>query len=82
VSIVCSECGGAPMIVAVAHPIWWRGTTLGKGECRFEQVAYCPKCEDPPSFHGSPQYYDESYDDYVNNWLAQTLDRRGPRGSF
>ena len=88
-SIVCSQCGGAPEIGRVAHPLHFKGSPgVGKGECRYEPVAYCPKCDPEPNFHGTVEYYDQTFDEYAGEagsklqQLAAALERHGPRGSF
>jgi len=51
----CLECGSLIMSAVVAHPIWdgpFPGS--GSGKCEYEDVPYCPVCEEEPSFHGTP----------------------------
>ena len=50
----CRDCNDVIMAARVAHPIWIEGTCGGPGKCQYEVVPYCPKCEEEPSFHGSP----------------------------
>jgi len=51
----CKECGTAIVNVRVAHPIWDGPFPMsGSGKCEYEQVPYCPQCEEKPSFHGAP----------------------------
>jgi len=51
----CTRCGGEISTIDVAHPVWdgpFDGA--GSGFCHNEQVPYCPKCEEVPSFRGMP----------------------------
>lgn len=49
----CKDCGSIILTATVAHSIHdFPGA--GGGECRYEQVPYCPNCERKPDFHGSP----------------------------
>lgn len=51
---VCSKCGGGIDAENRAHPIHDGPFPLsGSGQCYYEQVPYCPKCETKPAFHGS-----------------------------
>lgn len=51
----CKKCGGNIMAARVAHPVWIKGMgCAGTGECRYEEVPYCPRCEEKPNFHGTP----------------------------
>src|SRR3972149_4573072 len=53
----CRDCQGEIMAITVAHPIWFRELSCaGSGECRYEQVPYCPNCEEEPNPHGNPIY--------------------------
>lgn len=50
-SYQCNKCGSDIMSATVAHPIHDGPFPLsGSGECHYEQVPYCPKCEKEPSF--------------------------------
>lgn len=50
----CMTCGEEVMSGRVAHPIWDGPIPMsGGGECKYEEVPYCPKCEEEPNFHGS-----------------------------
>jgi rubrerythrin len=51
---VCKDCDANVLVATVAHPIWERGMAGGSGECRYEQVPYCPNCEKKPGYHGAP----------------------------
>lgn len=54
----CKKCGSDIMAARVAHPIWLTdgpGPCAGTGEVEYEEIPYCPKCEQPPNFHGSPK---------------------------
>ena len=43
------------MAAKVAHPIHdGPFVGAGSGECRYEDVGYCPNCETKPNFHGAP----------------------------
>lgn len=49
------KCGEEIMGAKVAHPIWdGPFPRSGSGQCHYETVPYCPKCEMEPSFHGAP----------------------------
>jgi hypothetical protein len=51
----CTECGTVILGVKVAHPVWeFPEMMAGFGECRYEMVPFCPKCEKEPNFHGEP----------------------------
>jgi len=50
----CVGCGSEVQSVLVAHPIHDGPFPLsGSGRCSYEQVPFCPKCEEKPSSHGS-----------------------------
>ena len=50
----CSDCGSGIMSATVAHPIHDGPFPLsGSGQCHYEQVPYCPKCEEKPNYNGS-----------------------------
>lgn len=49
------SCGEEIKGFIVAHPIHDGPFPLsGSGRCSYQTVPYCPKCEQEPSFHGSP----------------------------
>ena len=49
------NCGTEILGETVAHPIWdGPFPCSGRGQCEYETVPYCPKCEEKPSFHGAP----------------------------
>lgn len=51
----CAQCGGEILSAKVAHPIWDGPAPMsGSGQCHYESVPYCPKCEKEPSFNGIP----------------------------
>lgn len=51
----CGQCSGEILGATVAHPVHDGLFPLsGSGEVKYETVPYCPKCEEEPSFHGSP----------------------------
>jgi len=53
--LYCKECGSVILGAKVAHPIWDGPFPMsGSGKCFYEEVPYCPKCEEKPSFHGEP----------------------------
>lgn len=54
----CKDCGADIIGAQVAHPIWIRGLAGGYGECRYDNVPYCPNCEKKPNFNGDPVYAD------------------------
>lgn len=52
---VCRDCGGDIMGKRVAHAIHDGPFPLsGSGQCEYETVPYCKKCDAEPSFHASP----------------------------
>ncbi len=52
---VCNSRDSEILGATVAHPIHDGPFPLsGSGKCEYETVPYCPKCEQRPSFHGSP----------------------------
>ncbi|OGZ33306.1 MAG: hypothetical protein A2174_01005 [Candidatus Portnoybacteria bacterium RBG_13_41_18] len=51
----CRDCGETIMAARIAHPIWDGPFAMsGSGGCTYEETPYCPKCEQPPNFNGSP----------------------------
>jgi len=51
----CLKCGSEIVAAQVAHPIWDGPFPMsGSGQCHYESVPYCTKCEEKPNFHGSP----------------------------
>jgi len=51
----CVECGSEIMAGKVAHSIWDGPFSMsGSGKCHYEDVPYCPKCEEKPNFNGTP----------------------------
>ena len=51
----CLTCGAQIMAAQIAHPIWdGPFPCSGSGRCYYEEVPYCPKCEEKPNFHGFP----------------------------
>lgn len=54
-SYECAQCGNEILSATVAHPIHDGPFPLsGSGECHYEAVPYCPRCEKKPDFHGTP----------------------------
>lgn len=53
----CVTCGAGVLAGRVAHTVR-DGLFLcsGSGEVVYEYVPYCPVCEKPPDFFGSPVY--------------------------
>ena len=50
----CNDCGSDIMSATVAHPIHDGPFPLsGSGQCHYEDVPYCPKCEEKPNYNGS-----------------------------
>ena len=50
----CNDCSSDIMSSIVAHPIHDGPFPLsGSGQCHYEQVPYCPKCEEKPNYNGS-----------------------------
>ena len=51
----CRDCGETILAARVAHPIW-NGPfpQSGSGKCLYEDISYCPECEQKPSLRGSP----------------------------
>jgi hypothetical protein len=52
----CKVCGSIIYEQRVAHPIHMKGTNNGFGECKYDNVPYCPNCDKKPSFSGVPVY--------------------------
>jgi len=51
----CRNCGETILASQIAHPIWDELFPFsGSGKCYYEEVPYCPKCQQKPEFHGSP----------------------------
>jgi len=51
----CRDCGEAILAARIAHPVWDGPFAMsGGGRCVYEELPYCPKCEQKPDFHGSP----------------------------
>jgi hypothetical protein len=49
------SCGTEILSKRVAHPIWdGPFPCSGSGQCEYETVPYCPKCEEEPSSSGAP----------------------------
>lgn len=49
------NCGTKILCINVAHPIWdGPFPCSGSGQCEYEIVPYCPKCEEEPSSSGAP----------------------------
>ena len=49
------KCGIEILAVSRAHPIWdGPFPCSGSGQCHYEQVPYCSKCEEKPSSSGAP----------------------------
>ncbi|MEK6885162.1 MAG: hypothetical protein AABY22_36360 [Nanoarchaeota archaeon] len=52
---VCNDCGSTILGAKIAHPIWDGPFPMsGSGKCHYEDVPYCPKCEQKPDYHGAP----------------------------
>jgi len=50
----CTKCGEGIKAVKRAHPIHDGPFPLsGYGQCEYEPIPYCPKCEEKPSESGS-----------------------------
>lgn len=48
-------CGAEIVSQQVAHPIWdGPFPCSGSGRCNYEDVPYCPQCEEPPNYNGAP----------------------------
>ena len=53
VELKCNKCNSDIMSATVAHPIHDGPSPLsGSGRCHYEQVPYCPKCEEKPDYNG------------------------------
>ncbi len=53
------KCGTQIDGARVAHPIHDGPFPLsGRGQCHYETVPFCPKCETEPGFHGAPIDHD------------------------
>ena len=49
------SCGQEIIAITRAHPIWdGPFPCSGSGRCHYEQVPYCPECEEEPSSSGTP----------------------------
>lgn len=80
-SIACSTCGGPPEVGVIAHPLHYPDQPgVGKGECRYEQIVYCPNCEEPPNFHGSIEYYETTMAQEVERAAQMARDLAGGKG--
>jgi hypothetical protein len=54
-SYKCTNCNSEVKGVTRAHPIWdGPGPCSGGGQCEYEQIPYCPKCEQEPTSSGLP----------------------------
>ncbi len=52
---ICANCDSEIMSATIAHSIWdGLFPCSGSGQCEYEYVPYCPKCEQIPDFRGSP----------------------------
>lgn len=52
---VCLDCDSEILAIEVAHPIHDGPFPMsGSGKCEYEQVPYCPTCEEKPNYNGSP----------------------------
>lgn len=61
----CSKCGAALVLAVVSHPLHFRGSDAGLGKCRYENVAYCERCEPQPSFYGAIEFYELDMVEYA-----------------
>lgn len=60
-NFVCKDCGSTIMAVKRAYPIHEFPEHLaGSGRCDYEEIPYCPKCEEKPSEHGAAISFEES----------------------
>ena len=51
----CTNCGKGINTVTRAHPIHDGPFPLsGSGQCKYQSVPYCPKCEEKPNESGLP----------------------------
>lgn len=51
----CAQCDSDILEAKVAHPIHDGPFPLsGSGQCHYENVPYCPNCEEEPNFNGFP----------------------------
>ena len=72
----CKGCDAVIMSARVAHPIYLREMPPrhGFGRCAYEQVPYCPNCDEKPNFDGEPVYV--SKDDQA--LISRLSDSRRP----
>lgn len=61
----CARCGNRLVLAVVAHPLHFKDSPAGLGECRYENVAFCERCEPQPRFEGAIEYYDQTFDEYA-----------------
>ena len=53
----CAKCGTMALTASIAHTVLdGFFSCSGSGEVSYEEAPYCPKCEEKPSFYGSPAY--------------------------
>lgn len=53
--MTCFGCGSDILSATVTRSIWDGPFKMsGSGKVQKEEVPYCPKCEEKPSYHGSP----------------------------
>lgn len=51
----CNACGCTILLQKIPHPIWdGPFSCSGSGKCFYEDVPYCPECEEIPNFEGEP----------------------------
>ncbi len=51
----CLNCNSQVLLASVIHPIYGGSFPLSiSGECHYEYVPYCPRCEKKPSSNGTP----------------------------
>ncbi len=53
----CKQCGAKVFSVQVSHPVHIVGLDGGGyGDCKYEEVPYCPNCDKKPNPQGVPVY--------------------------
>jgi hypothetical protein len=51
----CVTCESSIMGAKIVHPVWDSPFPMsGFGECMYEEIPYCPKCEKEPDSRGAP----------------------------
>lgn len=51
---LCKNCGSIIMSQTVARSMHLKDMLGGFGQCQYDEIPYCPKCEVRPNYHGKP----------------------------